>query len=66
MKLSERESQILNLLQRGLTNKEIGKDLGISPHTVRDHISGVALRHGIKGRTALTALHIRKTIVQNK
>ncbi|MES2950443.1 MAG: helix-turn-helix transcriptional regulator [Pseudomonadota bacterium] len=60
MKLSARESQILDLLQTGLTNKEIGQDLGISPHTVRDYISGLLLRNGLKSRTALAAVHVGK------
>ena len=35
MKFSMRNSQVLDLLQRGLTNKEIGQGVGISPHTIR-------------------------------
>lgn len=58
MKLSIRESQILELLQAGMTNKEIGQDLAISPHTVRDLISDMLTRFDQKGRTALVALHI--------
>jgi DNA-binding NarL/FixJ family response regulator len=59
MAFSMRESQILDLLQHGLTNKEIGQDLGISPYTVRDHIAKMLLRHGLKARTALAALYAR-------
>ena len=61
MKFSMRESQILDLLQRGLTNKEIGQDLGISPHTVRDHLSNIMLRCGLSRRAALVAFHTRVT-----
>lgn len=64
MKLSLREAQILDLLQRGLTNKEIGLELGISPHTVRDHVSGMLQRYDIKGRTALAAVHTQKTLAR--
>jgi DNA-binding NarL/FixJ family response regulator len=59
MAFSMRESQILDLLQHGLTNKEIGQALGISPHTVRDHITKMLLRHDLKARTALAALYAR-------
>jgi len=64
MKLSAREAQVLDLLQLGLTNKEIGLQLGISPHTVRDHVSGMLRRHGLKGRTELAAIHTQKTIAR--
>jgi len=61
MKASARESQILDLLQRGLTNKEIGQNLDISPHTVRDRISVMLLRYGLQTRAALAALHTQKS-----
>jgi DNA-binding NarL/FixJ family response regulator len=56
MKFSARESQVLELLQRGLTNKEIGQSLGVSPHTVRDYVSNMMRRYDLKTRTALVAL----------
>lgn len=59
MKFSVRETQVLDLLQRGLTNKEIGQDLGISAHTVRDHISRMLVRHDLPERAALAVLHSR-------
>ena len=40
-------SQILELLQSGQTNKEIGLVLGISQHTVRDYISDLFLRYSV-------------------
>ena len=62
MRLSARESQILELLQSGQTNKEIGLILGISQHTVRDYISGLFLRYSVKSRAALAALYMRKSM----
>lgn len=53
MHLSERESQIIELLKRGLTNKQIAQTLGLSPHTVRDYISDMLRRFGVSCRTAL-------------
>lgn len=59
MGFSTREAQVLELLQHGFTNKEIAQVLGISPHTVRDHISRMLERYGLSGRVALTAFHVR-------
>ncbi|WP_422396285.1 response regulator transcription factor [Pseudomonas trivialis] len=41
MEITNRESDVIELLAQGLTNKQIGKELGISNHTVRDHISSM-------------------------
>jgi DNA-binding CsgD family transcriptional regulator len=53
MHLSERESEIIGLLKRGLTNKQIAQTFGLSPHTVRDYISDMLRRFGVSCRTAL-------------
>ena len=48
-KLSVREREVIGRMAGGLTNKEIGRDLGISPRTVEIHrtnaISKLAARH---------------------
>ncbi len=62
MQVSERQTEILGLLQKGLTNKDIGRQLGLSPNTVRDHISVLLLRNGLTGRAALAAWHVSKTL----
>lgn len=64
MKISAREAQILDLLQRGMTNKEIGQELGLSPFTVRDQISAMLVRYDLNGRAALTAFHAKKTFAR--
>jgi two-component system nitrate/nitrite response regulator NarL len=38
MPLSRRELQIAHLIENGLTNKEIGRQLGIEPATVKNHV----------------------------
>jgi predicted ArsR family transcriptional regulator len=43
----------LVLLAHGHSNKTIASRLGISPHTVRDHIGNLAQRHGLENRVQL-------------
>jgi len=51
--LSSRESEILGLLLRGKSNKEIERDLFISPHTVRNHIHNIYQKLGVGSRLQL-------------
>jgi DNA-binding NarL/FixJ family response regulator len=39
--LSEREREVLKLLAVGATNREIADDLYLSPHTIKDHTTGL-------------------------
>lgn len=39
--LSDREREVLDLIARGLSNAEISRRLGLSPKTVRNHISNI-------------------------
>jgi len=58
--LTERESEVLGLLARGMANKQIAAALGISEHTVKFHVSSIytklnvtnraeAVREGLRG-----------------
>ena len=40
-RLSPRERQVLGLLGRGWSNRQIGRELYISPHTVRTHVQNI-------------------------
>jgi len=51
--LSTREGEILALLLRGKGNKEIERDLFISPHTVRNHIHNIYQKLGVGSRLQL-------------
>jgi len=51
--LTERESQVLELLVQGKTNKEIALELGISPKTVSVHRSSLTMKLGIRSSIEL-------------
>ncbi|MDH4329060.1 MAG: helix-turn-helix transcriptional regulator [Nitrospira sp.] len=48
--LSEREEAVLSWLQHGLSNKEIGLALSISPRTVQKHLQRVYQHLGVQTR----------------
>jgi DNA-binding NarL/FixJ family response regulator len=49
--LSPREAEILSLVARGLSNREIGKELFISEHTAANHIRSILRKTGCANRT---------------
>ena len=48
--LTNREREVYELLIRNHSTREIARLLGISDKTVRNHISNVMLKLGVKGR----------------
>lgn len=57
--LTGRELEVLQMLARGLTNKEIGRALEISGNTVRNHVNSIIEKLEVSDRTeaATTAIH---------
>ncbi|MDZ5712396.1 helix-turn-helix domain-containing protein [Jeotgalibacillus haloalkalitolerans] len=49
--LTKREKEVFILLLKDKTTKEIASDLFISEKTVRNHISNVIQKLGVKGRS---------------
>jgi len=49
--LTERESEVLGLLSKGLANKQIALALGISEHTVKFHVSSIYTKLNVTNRT---------------
>jgi DNA-binding NarL/FixJ family response regulator len=54
--LSERESEVLELLRADLTTKQVAHKLGISPITVRRHVSDVLKKLRVSDRAAALRL----------
>jgi two-component system nitrate/nitrite response regulator NarL len=51
--LTAREVQVMELVERGFTNKDIGMDLGIRTGTVKIHLKHIFEKTGIRGRYGL-------------
>src|SRR5258708_35358073 len=51
--LTQRQREVLALLRRGRSNREIGADLGISEDGVKAHLSRLYLRYGVTNRVEL-------------
>ena len=50
--LTARETQVLALVARGLTNADIGRELHLSEATVKTHLLRTCAKLGVSGRTA--------------
>jgi DNA-binding CsgD family transcriptional regulator len=57
--LSKRQSQVLALVARGLTTKEIAGDLGISDATVKWHVGRALSKLGASSRAEAVAIAVR-------
>lgn len=58
-KLSKRQKQLIVMLDRGLSNREIADELSISEHTVKVHLWRLFRRLGVKSRTQ--TIHYART-----
>jgi DNA-binding NarL/FixJ family response regulator len=61
--LTGREVEVLQLVARGLGNKEIGEILGTAAGTVKAHVQSILSKLGAKDRTHAVALAIRRGII---
>ncbi len=57
--LTPRETEVLRLLAAGESNAQIGRRLGLSPHTVERHIANLYRKIGARGRADATAYAVR-------
>jgi DNA-binding CsgD family transcriptional regulator len=53
--LSPRQRQVLALLQRGLGEKQVAAELGVSQHTVHDYVKALYRAHAVRSRSELLA-----------
>ena len=61
--LTARESQVLELLAEGLSNKGIASALGISDQTVKFHVASISGKLGAVNRTDAVRRAVRRGLV---
>lgn len=62
--LTARELDVLRAAARGLGNKQIGLELGMSPRTVQTHLSRVFAKLGVASRTEAVLVAMRERLVR--
>jgi len=58
--LSAREREVLSLIVRGRSNREIASDLGITEATVKCHVSVILMRLNVSDRTQAVVTALRR------
>ena len=61
--LTQREREVLRLLANGLANEAIGKQLFISPETVRTHVQKAMAKLDAGTRTQAVAMALRQSLI---
>lgn len=58
--LTPREHDVLRLIARGKSNKEIGADLSLTEGTVKGYVSSILVKLGVEDRTQAALLAVRE------
>jgi DNA-binding CsgD family transcriptional regulator len=59
-RLTKRQSELLDLVAAGMTNRQVARRLGLSEGTVRRHLENIFSRLGVTSRTAAVMWHTRR------
>jgi two-component system, NarL family, response regulator len=62
--LTARELEILKMVVKGLTNKQIARVLKISSHTVRNHVNSIIEKLEVSDRTEAATTAIQRGIIE--
>jgi two-component system nitrate/nitrite response regulator NarL len=61
--LTQRETEVLHLLTKGMSNREIAEHLSISIQTVKTHVSSILEKLGARDRTQAALIAVSNQIV---
>jgi len=64
--LTERELEVLGLVGRGRSNKEIASDLGITERTARTHVSNILGKLELQSRTQAALYAVERKLVRDR
>lgn len=63
--LSTREREVLRFIAQGMSNKEIGAVLSLSPHTIKAHLRSILDKLHLRNRAEVAAWATRQTPTHN-
>ena len=63
VELTPTETKVVNLVARGLSNKDISQELNVSQRTIESHVSNMLNKTGLHNRTELSRWAIQNEIV---
>ena len=64
MGISAREAEILALVARGLSNREVASRLFLAPKTVSNHVEHIYTKLGVRTRTEAALFAMRHGLVE--
>jgi DNA-binding NarL/FixJ family response regulator len=62
-RLTDRELEVLRLIARGMSNKDIGTDLVIAENTVRNHVRNILEKLQVRSRVEAAMYAVREKLV---
>jgi DNA-binding NarL/FixJ family response regulator len=65
-RLTPREHEVLQLIGRGLPNKQIARELDLSERTVKTHVGHVLAKLGVADRTQAAVVAVRAGLVDRR
>ena len=63
--LSPRETEVLGIVAKGLTNREIGESLHIAENTVKNHLRNILGKLHLNNRAQAAAFAVRHDLIQD-
>jgi DNA-binding NarL/FixJ family response regulator len=62
--LTERELSVLRAISKGCSNKIIGAEMGISEHTIKNHVQNILAKLGANDRTHAVTIALQRGFIE--